>query len=181
MSDLDAVSRAVLERVSRKDSLRRVFDDIKRHAVDVMNKSETGYYVFYSYKMLAAIEGGDPEEWKHDGRLRSLISGHEFRLAFANEYQLWWKADEETHEGLMFTCNPLLGYMWSNRYKHKIIVSACDYMEQMSCVCAKVNPSLGQYFLGNGEQWGKIGTRARKTIGPTLLRLTNGNNPEPAA
>lgn len=170
----------VLDRVSRKDALRSVFTDIKRHAVDVMNKPER--YVFYSYEMLAALEGGDPDDWRHDGPVRSLMSGHEFRVWFIREYQLFWKADAENHAGLLFTCNPLTGYLWYHKYKHDVTTGVCDFMEEVGAECAKMAPSLGQYFTTCSEAWGDLSTRARKTIGNGHMRLAAPYaGPDPAA
>lgn len=55
----------------------------------------------------------DAADWRHDGRVRRMISGRSSRERLVAEYGIGWKADMADHDGILFTADPLTAVEWT--------------------------------------------------------------------
>lgn len=102
------------ERGTRKDELRDAFTYIMRERLEALNNTAKKNSRCYTYGEIAAVSRGatDPRDWKHDGWARNQIVGLDGRSWLLGEFRLWWKADEVTHGGLLFTSDCRTGVYW---------------------------------------------------------------------
>lgn len=152
------------EHGSQKDKLRECFSCIREEALGRLNRAEK--YRLYTHEELAALSGSEPEEWKGDGRIRRMMYGVTGRLWLLNEFQLWFKADEEDYAGLLFTAEPRTGYLWLHDQKTDAVIEAATSLE----VLGNRAEELDSRFRGHFRAVRKCG-KAMMAAGQGLNKL----------
>lgn len=154
------------------DTLAPAFHAIREDCLIVVNGTARRYSR-WSYKRLARLYG-EPYDWASGGYVRSHMAGWENRDALMARWGLWWTADMETHEAILFTCCPELGTEWMRVQNASAIESRVRIMEVSCKHGERLRPTRKAWFRQNQKKNEQImrgvdGLRALE--GTSFLRL----------
>ena len=148
------------DRSTKKEGLREVLLHIRQACLQVANRRKR--YFFFSYERLAEVSHATPEDWMCDGWIRNTLMGRDARRWLYQEYDLWWKADEEEHLGLLFTCDPITGVDWDRTREAASFHAGAVYLRDSACYGEHLRPSNRPHFRKVKDTANRVAAGAKK-------------------
>lgn len=134
---------------TRKDRLRDCFEYISKDAKGRLNTTGMTNFRLYTYEELGGLSERSPDDWRHDGCVRSMLYGLDGRKWLVSMFNLWFTADKsKEHRGLLFTADARLGIKWLHHQKTDEAFRAAECLLYFSEEGERLMPTFRSYFQG---------------------------------
>ena len=145
--------------MTKKEGLRDVLLSIRATGLLVANSRKRWF--LRSYGSLGTEYGG-ADAWCCDGWIRNAISGRAARLWLQDDFGLWWKADDQEHEGILFTCCSTTGLEWDRARETNSMQAGATYLMDTVHRCEQLRPTHRPFYRTIGDAARQMSKIAKK-------------------